>query len=110
MAHRTGMPVTLTTAHDDEARPDDHLDSGGVGTGGCREFPLDSASDLDFETGQEQFALGSLWEGGFVDGATKFPLRPEPGKDNDPALTPRDVDRVNFVYFGKHVDNTSGRG
>jgi hypothetical protein len=107
MAQLTGMAVTLTTANDDEAGTDDHVYIGVVGTGGGREFPLDSEKE-DFITGEvEKFALGSIWEGGFVDGATKFPNESEPGKDNDPALIPLDVDRVNFVYLRKQGDNTT---
>lgn len=107
MAQLTGMAVTLITANDDEAGTDDHLYIGIIGSGGGREFPLDSEKE-DFVTGEtEKFALGSIWEGGFVDGSTKFPLRSEPGKDNDPALIPVDLDKASFVYLRKQGDNTT---
>jgi hypothetical protein len=101
MAQLTGMAVTLTTANVEEAGTDDKLYIGVVGTGGGREFPLDSPK-ADFITGEvETFALGSIWEGGFITGSTKFPSDSEPGKDNDPALIPLDVDLVSFVYIRK---------
>jgi hypothetical protein len=107
MVQLTGMAITLTTAGDDESGTDDHLYIGVVGLGGGREFPLDSEKE-DFNTGEtEKFALGSIWEGGFVDGSTKFPKQSAPGQDNDPALIPVDVDRLNFVYLRKQGDNST---
>jgi hypothetical protein len=108
MAQLTGMAVTLTTSNEDEAGTDDHLYIGVVGSGGGREFPLDSEKQ-DFNTGeQELFALGNIWEGGvIIGGVTKFPLESSPGKDNDPALIPLDLNRVNFVYLRKQGDNTT---
>jgi hypothetical protein len=106
MAQLTGMAVTLTTADEDEAGTDDHLYIGVVGSGGGREFPLASEKE-DFITGEEEkFALGIIWEGGFIDGKTKFPLGSDPGSNNDPAVIPLDVARVNFVYLRKQGDNT----
>jgi hypothetical protein len=107
MVQLTGMAVTLTTDGDADSGTDDNLYIGIIGSGGGREFPLDSQKD-DFNRGEtEKFALGVIWEGGFIDGSTKFPLQSDPGKDNDPALIPVDVDRVNFVYLRKQGDNTA---
>jgi hypothetical protein len=107
MPQLTGMAVTLITANDDEAGTDNHLYIGVVGSGGGREFPLASEQE-DFNAGEvETFALGLIWEGGFIVDTTKFPLRSGPGGDNDPALIPLDVERVGFVYLRKQGDNTT---
>jgi len=100
-----GIAVTLTTATAPaDAGTGNELYIGIVGTGGGREFPLDSPSD-DFNTGEvEKFALGVIWEGGFLTGSTKFPNLSEPGQFNDPAQIPLDIDQVNFVYLRKQGD------
>jgi len=107
MVQLTGMAVTLTTDGDDDSDTDDHLYIGIIGSGGGREFPLDSEKE-DFNQGQtEKFQLGLIWQGGFTDGSTKYPKQSEPGKGNDPARIPLDLDRVNFVYLRKQGDNTT---
>jgi hypothetical protein len=101
MSQLTGIAVTLKTASDVDAGTDDHLYIGVVGTGGGREFPLASPQEDFIQGEEEKFALGSIWEGGFVDGTTKFPDQSEPGGDNDPRLVLLDMDKVNFVYLRK---------
>jgi hypothetical protein len=84
MPQLTGLAVTLSTADDEDSKTDDHLYIGVVGSGGGREFQLFSSEDedKDLNTGEiEKFAPGVIREGGFVDGATKFPLRSSPGED-----------------------------
>lgn len=108
MAQLTGIGVTLSTANDEEdPGTDDHIYIGVVGTGGGREFPLNSGQE-DFEPGApEKFALGAIWEGGFIDGNTKFPLESKPGEANDPARIPLEMNQVAFVYLRKQGDNST---
>jgi hypothetical protein len=96
-----GVKVILTTsAVKDPPDPgsDDNLYIGVVGTGGGREFPLASTED-DFEPGTQTFILGQVWEGYLP--PVSVPFGSKPGENNDPALVPLDVDRVNFVYLRK---------
>jgi hypothetical protein len=106
MVQLTGMAVTLATANDSDSGTPDQLYIGVIGSGGGREFPLLEDAEIFNAAEGKKFALGLIWEGSFIDGATKFPLRSKPGKDNDPALIPVDVDRVGFVYLRKQGDNT----
>ena len=100
MAQLTGIAITLKTA-DDDPGIEPRLYIGVVGEGGGREFPLNSEHQ-DFLPGEEEkFVLGSIWEGGFIDSATKSPLQSLSGKNNDPAFVPLDLDSVRFVYLRK---------
>jgi len=107
MVQLTGIVANLETSDTEDSGTDDHLYIGVVGTGGGREFPLNSEKE-DFITGEkENFLLGSVWDPTEVDSSTKFPLESEPGKNNDPALYPLNLDNVSFVYLRKQGDNTT---
>jgi hypothetical protein len=42
-----------------------------------------------------------------VDGDTFFPRESKPGRVNDPAFMPLELEQVNFVYLRKQGDNTT---
>lgn len=105
MVQLTGMQVILNTSSSNEAGTDSHIYIGVIGKGGGREFALASPKE-DFVTGdQEQFALGFIYEP-VINGDTKFPKLSQPGKNNDPAFYPLDMDRVDYVYLRKQGNET----
>ena len=105
MSELTGIAATLTTAATENAGTDDHLYIGVVGTGGGREFPLNSKFD-DFEIEQVTYKLGAFWEP-VPASEVRFPHQSRPGEVNDPAYMPLELELVYAVYVRKQGDNST---
>jgi hypothetical protein len=105
MSDLTGIAVTLTTAADEDAGPDDHVYLGIIGLGGRREFPLDDPDQDDFELEPPvRYKLGATWE---TVSALRFPRQTKPGQVNDPAFMPIELEQVYAVYLRKQGDNST---
>jgi len=95
-----GIVVYLATGTARHAGTDDALYVGVSGTGGGREFPLDTAFFDDFERrSRVRYALGEVWEETALIGART----PKMAKAdwNDPAYFHVDLSAIDRIYLRK---------
>jgi len=103
MSHVRGMVVNLKTGSGTNDGTDDHIYIGVVGTGGGKEFPLDTSGFNDFEKGSDvTYVLGTVWDGTVISAPGVKHPRFSGGTDfNSPRRFRIELNDVTQVYVRK---------